>query len=413
MAAIDRGTELAAVTAVFLGLASVAVFLRCYVRLFVLKLFRVEDWLAISTLASSVAYTVFVLMSIEYGAGKHTNAVPIENIPKVLEMRWAGEITYVVTSMFLKFTIGIFLLRICSRRWHKVTIWMVLAGCLVFNLFYVFVAAFQCHPVAYFWQRYTNPTMTGSCLSKGLISSSTYAAAAVNASADWALGLLPIALVWNLDLGKRQKISVAGILAVGSVASTATIVRIFYVWQLTQDDDILYSFTDLAIWSTVENGLGLTASSIATLRPLFKSFLDVATQHRLSSPWPALKRTSENLKFHCRGPSADVGDGYFRLGPYPPQRTATVGSHRRSDGSEYDSSAPSPSKYSWQSFDSYESHRDVLAGYYHPVSPRVVRSGWHSDGTRYHRKKAHSYGYQQPRNQRYRYGPGAIGRQSV
>jgi hypothetical protein len=44
----------------------------------------------------------------------------------------------------------------------------------------------------------------------------------------------------------------------------------FYVWQLTDAKDILYEFTDIAIWSTVENGLGLTASSLATLRPLIR-----------------------------------------------------------------------------------------------------------------------------------------------
>jgi hypothetical protein len=59
--------------------------------------------------------------------------------------------------------------------------------------------------------------MTGSCLSEQLIISSTYAAVGVNAFVDWVLGLIPIALVRHLDLGKRQKISVAGILALGSM----------------------------------------------------------------------------------------------------------------------------------------------------------------------------------------------------
>lgn len=53
-------------------------------------------------------------------------------------------------------------------------------------------------------------------------------------------------------------------------ASMATIVRIPYAKQLLSDPDYLYNFTDLAIWSTVEIGLGLTASSLATLKPLFR-----------------------------------------------------------------------------------------------------------------------------------------------
>lgn len=50
----------------------------------------------------------------------------------------------------------------------------------------------------------------------------------------------------------------------------ATIARIPYTKQLLSDPDYLYNFTDLAIWSTVEIGLGLTASSLATLKPLFR-----------------------------------------------------------------------------------------------------------------------------------------------
>jgi hypothetical protein len=203
-------------------------------------------------------------------------------------------------------------------------------------------------------------------------------------------------------------------------ASTATIVRIFYVWQLTHDNDILYDFTDLAVWSTVENGLGLTASSIATLRPLFKSFLGVATQHRLSSPWSAIRRASKNIKSHSRGLSFESGDPYYRMGPYPPSRAASAKSSRRSDAGSSETVA-SPKKYNWQTFDAYESHRDVIAGYYHPVSPRVVRARWYSDGTRYYRLGGHSREHQQSRNHGrgpgYGHGPSngprAQGRQSV
>ncbi|KAI0166432.1 hypothetical protein GGR57DRAFT_26017 [Xylariaceae sp. FL1272] len=384
MAPQDRGPELATVTSVLLGVSAVTVGLRCYVRIGILKIFRIEDWLALLALASSIALTYFVLVSIQYGAGKHTAAVPKENIPKVLKMRWAGELTYVITSMLLKMTIGIFLLRICSRMWHRITIWFVLISCLVFNVFYVFVAAFQCDPIDYYWNRYTT-NMAGVCVSAQIISSSTYAAVGVNAAADWTLGLFPIALVWNLDLNKKSKFSVAGILALGSIASTATIVRIFYVWQLNHDKDILYCFTDLAIWSTVENGLGLTASSLATLRPLFKNILDPISQSRVS--WPAVKRASNGLKFHCRGPSAEIemGDPYFRNGAYPLPGTAKARYYRQSDGSEYDGSHSSSTKLSWHNFHNYKQFKDLndeRGRYTEPSSPRSVRSGWHSDGTR-------------------------------
>ncbi|KAI0013679.1 hypothetical protein F4779DRAFT_613414 [Xylariaceae sp. FL0662B] len=322
MPADNRGPELATITLLFLGLSVITVALRCYVRICLLKSFRVEDWLALGTLTCFILISICIMISIRYGAGRHLDDIPVENIPQSLKMRWAGELAYVMTCLLLKYTVGIFLLRICSRRWQKCVIWTVLLVCLVFSLIYFFMAALQCVPIRYFWMRHTG-VVTGRCLDKDLVAGSTYAATAINAFADWILGLLPIALVWNLDLDRRSKISVACVLAIGSIASSATLVRIAYIWQLTHDADSLYEFTDLAIWSQVENGLGLTASSIATLRPLFRRFSVVYGPPSLSpspSPhphYPLLGRRSRKSGFemvnvdHC-GKGAVTGEGATR-----------------------------------------------------------------------------------------------------
>lgn len=55
-------------------------------------------------------------------------------------------------------------------------------------------------------------------------------------------------------------------------AGVATIIRIPYVRFLSITDDFLFATTDVAIWSTVESGLGICAASAATLRPLFRTF---------------------------------------------------------------------------------------------------------------------------------------------
>lgn len=141
--------------------------------------------------------------------------VQFTDLPNALKARWLGEIAYILTSVFLKFTVGLFLLRICSHVWQSTVIWGVLAIVLIFNIVYMFIAVAQCQPVNYFWTRVGSTPVKGTCVSKELASGSTYAATAVNAFADWTLGLLPIALVWHLELNRRAKWSIAGILALG------------------------------------------------------------------------------------------------------------------------------------------------------------------------------------------------------
>ena len=50
MAIENRGPQVEAVVFLFLVLAWIAVGVRCYVRIFMTKLFRIDDWLAVASL---------------------------------------------------------------------------------------------------------------------------------------------------------------------------------------------------------------------------------------------------------------------------------------------------------------------------------------------------------------------------
>jgi hypothetical protein len=56
-------------------------------------------------------------------------------------------------------------------------------------------------------------------------------------------------------------------------ASLATIIRVPYVKSLNNTEDFLYATIEVAIWSSCELGLGMTAANCATLRPLFRRLL--------------------------------------------------------------------------------------------------------------------------------------------
>jgi len=163
---------------------------------------------------------------------------------------------------------------------------------MIFSTFYFFVVIFQCNPVDYFWTQYLGAK--GTCVSPTLVANSTYAASAVHAWADWTLGILPIFLVWNLAMTPRTKMTVALILALGAIGSAATIIRIPYISQLTETTDFLYTTTDVAIWSTVEPGIGITAAAIATLRPLFRRFLNRSHLFGGSTPHGVSGNTGSN-----------------------------------------------------------------------------------------------------------------------
>lgn len=117
--------------------------------------------------------------------------------------------------MALKFSIGIFLLRIAVNRTHRIIIWTTIAVTELYSAFFFFLFVLQCRPSAYFWTQYTGGS--GTCISPMVTVNATYAYSAITCVGDWILGIIPIFMVWNLKMNARMKLSVAMILGVGAM----------------------------------------------------------------------------------------------------------------------------------------------------------------------------------------------------
>ncbi|KAK6821402.1 hypothetical protein PG987_015802, partial [Apiospora arundinis] len=271
MANDDRGPELCYVAIAFTAISLFCLFLRCYTMGFILKRFFLADWTAVLTGLNQCAFCAFTLLGVQNGLGKHVADVSPENRIEALKWKWAGQVSYVVGSTLIKFVAGLLLLRLfAGQRWQRITIIFLMVLVALVQIFYLFIAIFQCTPIPFYWYRYTpDAPVTGRCLNPLLATIPTYVSIFLGVVSDWFLALLPITLVRKIEMEKKAKVSIVGILAIGSMASLANVVRIPYAKQLLSSPDYLHNFTDLAIWSIIECALGLTATSLAMLRPLF------------------------------------------------------------------------------------------------------------------------------------------------
>lgn len=164
-----------------------------------------------------------MVQGVSYGLGAHVDLVPEVNRHKALVFKWAGQVAYIVVSTIVKFVVGIFLLRLCvNNNWQRITIIVLLCIVGVFNVFYVFMAIFQCQPIEYYWYRYTTDApVTGKCNGHALATIPTYFAVLIGLLSDLTLALLPATLIKGANLDKKTKISVCCVLALGSLYVTS------------------------------------------------------------------------------------------------------------------------------------------------------------------------------------------------
>ncbi|RTE73803.1 hypothetical protein BHE90_011763 [Fusarium euwallaceae] len=281
----NRGPELTAVCATFTTTAVIAVALRCYVRLRIVRNFGLDDWAMVGALISFLILIVFTLLGVRYGTGRHNVDLEASDAMLAMKFWWHCYLWYCITMITCKISIGLFLLRIAVRRVDIYIIYSAMAVTVLTCVAFFFITLFQCNPISFFWTRQP----PGSCIDVDVIITITYIYSSFSVLCDFTFALLPISMILKLNMNRRSKIALIPIMLMACVASAAVVVRFGYVKDF-KNPDFLYATLDIAIWSTVEGGLGITAGSLATLRPLFRI---IGPKLGLSTTGPSILRDSD------------------------------------------------------------------------------------------------------------------------
>ncbi|OGM46624.1 integral membrane protein [Aspergillus bombycis] len=290
----NNSDALIIVTAVFLGISLVAVGLRCFVRLRIVRAFGRDDALIVTAMVFNVGFAACTFLSASSGTGKTPEylADRPDDVRRGFLFWWLGQIIYIITVTIGRLSIAITLLRLTVERIHQWILYAVMALSTAVGIVFLFFAIFQCQPVSYYWNRLS---MEGHCLDMNSLLGVVYMYSGVAAACDFTMGLLPVSLIWRLQMDNRTKLAVAGILGIACIASAAVIVRIPFL-SSAKSPDFLHATTQISICSNVEACLGITAGSLATVRPIIRMWSSMASslpsQHSLiaSHPIPGKRR---------------------------------------------------------------------------------------------------------------------------
>lgn len=286
-------------TGVLFGITALVIILRCYVRAAMLRSFGKDDWIMLLAFAFAMATFITYAMQTRVGMGKHLAVIKMdeEKNRQFLRLRQVQSILVAIGVSLVKISIAYFLLRLVTKKIYKrclhgFNIFMVL-----FTIACLGTLIFQCIPVAAAWDlRLRKPpfgTGTGTCFSPqtftsiGLMNTGNYHSPhtpvfiianthpAVTIATDFLFAIVPIPLIWQLQLNMRSKMALICILALGAFAGVAAIIKSELQKTVLADPDpyIKDSFT---LWRFIEFDVGIIAASLPSLRPLFTRFLDVA-----------------------------------------------------------------------------------------------------------------------------------------
>ncbi|KAF2646767.1 hypothetical protein P280DRAFT_486325 [Massarina eburnea CBS 473.64] len=148
---------------------------------------------------------------------------------------------------------------------------------------------FHCHPLQKNWMIMEG----GSCNDQSIISGFSFALSAVSIFSDWFCAVVPIPLLWNVQMDGRIKLSVMGLLSLGVFASIAPLVRLSYTVHLGMTEDFLFNAMDVASWAQAELGLGIIVANLPPLRPLLEKVLSLRSTLKSSDKRSKQKSTGD------------------------------------------------------------------------------------------------------------------------
>jgi hypothetical protein len=115
--------------------------------------------------------------------GKHNDAITNDD-DKVAALMWQAlaTITYILDMMFVKLSIGVFLLRLSVKKVYNYIIWVSLVVVALYTLGVFFWDIFQCMPVAKQWDYRIEH---GHCATAQDIINAAYAISVLTVVSDW------------------------------------------------------------------------------------------------------------------------------------------------------------------------------------------------------------------------------------
>ncbi|KAF2440210.1 hypothetical protein P171DRAFT_369338 [Karstenula rhodostoma CBS 690.94] len=208
----SRSDQAVGVSSAFTTIATLTVLLRLYTRFSIVKCAGLEDYLIILAMLFSIGLTVCIGVQAANGMGQHIETLGANEMRQSLKAFWASLIVYYLSLGLTKTSILLQYRRVfaTSASTFHVAFWVVMFMVVSYTIWTELVSIFACIPVRAFWTKETD----AKCINQ-------YAAwftnAAFNILADLALIILPIPVIRNLNLARRQKQALIGIFAVGGV----------------------------------------------------------------------------------------------------------------------------------------------------------------------------------------------------
>lgn len=251
-----------------MGVALIFIVLRLHVKLAITHQWGWDDMSCVIGFVCIVAHNILYFTQLGPG-DRHSTHVQLTE--SYLKRTLAGKDTYAASALFVKLSLFLLYLRLFSPS--RTTRWLVYGGIFACGAFYtssIVMVCALCSPKP--GEPNNSSTWLLASQSCGISTIRlAVAQSAFSALSDAYLIVLPVQLVFRLQLPMRRKIGVSIIFMIGLIAIACSVSSLAYRIKLLHTTDSTWFGTRIWVLSTSEVSAGIICSCTPVLAALFRT----------------------------------------------------------------------------------------------------------------------------------------------
>ncbi|OCK80099.1 hypothetical protein K432DRAFT_298367 [Lepidopterella palustris CBS 459.81] len=247
------------VYSITLAIATIALGLRFYTRGWIVRSFGLDDYAVGLAWILSVVSFGLSFRSVHFGFGRHIWDISSSDFAYYLKLLAPVSCVYIWSLTMTKLSILLLYHRLNPNRIFRLCVYAIMFILISYTVADTIVVAAGCSPL--------DSSKAGCLNTLGLTQS------VINITCDVLIMILPLPLVWSLQLPAMQKVFLVLIFAGGSLVVVASSVRVKYVLQLSGNKDVTFVEGSAGIWSAVEVNVGLICNCVVVMKPFFRRHL--------------------------------------------------------------------------------------------------------------------------------------------
>ncbi|MCJ1401855.1 hypothetical protein MMC11_005072 [Xylographa trunciseda] len=269
-----------------------------------------DDWTALAAYPFVIGLSALSFYWISIGLGQHEDQVSTP-ITALLIPLFAFNFIFNTALALIKASVLLFYARIFKVvRWFSILLWTVGALIIGWYIMTQLLATFSCTPVAKAW----NPKLPGTCVPTY---TSFMVASVPNTITDWFLLLLPLPMLWGLQIDLRRKIGLVAVFVCGYCVVVISIIRLVSLVKAgtTLDEDLTWNIVTTHVYTVLEPSIALISTCLPSIFHLGKRVMHLYSPAHKD---PSLPLSNASVLYMGRtgnpiDPAHPHGEGFVKL----------------------------------------------------------------------------------------------------